>query len=108
MVHVVRAVAATASVQTPTRVDRADTQVSSSASAPRGLCACDKFAGVFGKLSPLRKEPSGKATLALNFRVGNGQSGREFNLHEKEKAVTIGSDGSRLSNVFSRRTIYFK
>ena len=66
MINVVRAVAATRSVQTEATIDVADAQDASiSRSFPR-LQIRNSLAGVFGNLLSTRKRDRRKAALAIN------------------------------------------
>ena len=67
MIDVVRAVASTTPIQTPTGIYRADSEQGAIGPA-LGLCGRDSFARVIRNLMPARETKRGKASLAVDGR----------------------------------------
>src|SRR5436853_7650033 len=77
MVNVVRAIAAMASVQAPTRINRTDSEQATIRSA-LSFRSRDALACVIGNLFPAWEMKSGKASFAIDTGFFDGESGREF------------------------------
>ena len=71
MIDVVRAVAATAAVQTPAAIDITDTQDTAIAGASSRFEICYSLAGVLGDLFAATEMNSRETAFAVNWRFTN-------------------------------------
>ena len=92
------AVASSASVDTPVRIDPADVDSAFPTHSAGDLAAGNPLTGILRDLLPLAKTGRGKASLAVDLRFPDGDAGREIGFHRADQTWKLSIAACSLSN----------